>query len=79
MEHWSKKELWCLSNLTRTEPSVDILEVCDRSKMISGKTKDVLMDISGARYFKSRKDSGIDFTTRPVLNGGIYSWYEEEK
>ena len=34
------------------------------------------MDISGARYFKSRKDGGTDFTTRLVSIGGIYSWYE---
>ena len=47
--------------------------------MISGKTKDVFMDISGARYFKSRKDGGTDFTTRLVSNGGIYSWYEGSK
>ena len=37
------------------------------------------MDISGARYFKSRKDGGTDFTTRLVSNVGIYSWYEGSK
>ena len=37
------------------------------------------MDISGARYFKSRKDGGTDFTTRLVSNVGFYSWYEGSK
>ena len=37
------------------------------------------MDISGARYFKSRKDGGTDFTTRLVSIGGIYNWYEGSK
>ena len=39
-ERWSEKEKWCLSKLTRTKPRVDIIEECDRSKLISGKTKD---------------------------------------
>ena len=37
------------------------------------------MDISVARYFKSGKDGGTDFTTRLVSNCGIYSWYEGSK
>ena len=75
-----KKEKWCFSNLTLSAKlPIDIIEVCDRSKVISGKTKDVFTDISGARYFKSRKDGGTDFTTRLVSNGGIYSWYEGSK
>ena len=80
VEHWSEKEQWCLSNLTLSAKlPVDIIEVCDRSKVISGKTKDVFMDISGARYFKTRKDGGTDFITRLVSNGGIYSWHEGSK
>ena len=80
VEHWSEKEQWCLSKLTLSAKlPVDIIEVCDRSKVISGKTKDVFMAISGARYFKSRKDHGTDFTTRLVSNGSIYSWYEGSK
>ena len=84
VEHWSDKEQWCLSNLTLSAKlPVDIIEVCDRSKAISKtgttKSKDVYVDISGARYFKSRKDGGADFTTRLVSKGGIYSWYEGSK
>ena len=80
VQHWSEKEEWCLSNLTlNAKLLVDIIKVCNRSKVMSGKTKDVFMDISGARYFKSRKDGGTVFTTRLVSNGGIYSWYEGDK
>ena len=84
VEHWSDKEKWCLSNLTLSAKlPVDIIEVCDRSKAISNtgttKPKDVYVDISGARYFKNRKDGGSDFTTRLVSKGGIYSWYEGGK
>ena len=84
VEHWSDKEQWCLSNLTLSAKlPVDIIEVCDRSKAISKtgttKSKDAYVDISGARYFKSRKDGGADFTTRLVSKGGIYSWYEGSK
>ena len=55
-----------------------IIEVYDRSKVISGKTKEAFMHISGARYFSSRKDGGIDFNTH-VSHGGICSWYEGSK
>ena len=34
------------------------------------------MDISGACYFKSRKDGDTNFTTRLVFNGDIYNWYK---
>ena len=38
VEYWSEKEQWCLSNLTLSAKlPVDIIEVWDRSKMISGK------------------------------------------
>ena len=84
MEHRSDKEQWCLSNLTLSAKlPVDIIEVCDRSKAISKtgttKSKNVYVDISGARYFKSRKDGGADFTTRLVSKRGIYSRYEGSK
>lgn len=83
IEKWSEKENWCLSNLTLgAKLPVDIVEVCDRIKSSSGdkerKIKDTFLDISGARYFKSRKDGSTDFATRLVSNGGIYSWYTKE-
>ena len=49
------------------------------SKTGTTKSKDVYVDISGARYFKSQKDGGADFTTMLVSKRGIYSWYEGSK
>ena len=84
VESWTEKEKWCLGNLTLgSKLPLDVIEVCERSKAISKtgttETKDVYVDISGARYFKSRKDGGTDFTTRLVSKGGIYSWNEGSK
>ena len=84
MEYWLEKEVWCLVYLTLgSKLPLDVIEICDRSKTKSKtgtiKSKDVYVDISGSRYFKSRKDGGADFTTRLVSKGGIYSWYEEGK
>ncbi|CAB4013171.1 Hypothetical predicted protein [Paramuricea clavata] len=79
VESWADKEKWCLGNLTlgSTLP-LDVIEVCDRSKAMSTKSKtktyDVHVDISGVRYFKNRKDGNADFTTRLVSKGGVYSW-----
>ena len=61
MESWAEKEKWCVGNLTLgSKLPLDVVEVCDRSKAMStkGKTKskDTFIDISGTRYFKSRKD-----------------------
>ena len=40
VEHWSEKEQWRLSNLILSAKlPVGIIEVCDRSKVISGKPK----------------------------------------
>ena len=84
VEYWLEKEVWCLVNLTLgSKLPLDVIEICDRSKTKSKtgtiKSKGVYVDISGSRYFKSRKDGGADFTTRLVSKGGIYSWYEEGK
>jgi hypothetical protein len=84
VESWADKEKWCLGNPTLGfKLSLDVIEVCDRSKAMStkGKTKtyDVYVDISGARYFKNGKDGNADFTTRLVSKGGIYCWYERSK
>ena len=84
MESWAEKEKWCLGNLTfGSKLPLDVVEVCDRSKAMSTngktKTKDTFIDISGTRYFKSRKDGDADFTVRLVSKGGVYSWNEGSK
>ena len=72
---WSGNEIHHLVNDTfGSELSGDIIEVCDRSKARSGKTKDTL-DITGARYFKH----GIydtDFPTYLISKG---CWYKQSK
>ena len=79
MESWTERKLDGL------KLPLDDIEVCDRSKVISKpgttKTKDVYVDISGARYFKSRKDGGKNFIrlVSKVSKGGVYSWYESSK
>ena len=74
---WSSKENWYFANLTFSSTlPVDIIEVCDRSKVRSGKTKDTFVDISGARYLKSLIYDSSDFPTYLVSKG---CWYEERK
>ena len=53
---------------------MDIIEVCDRSKARSGKTKDTLVNITGARYFK--RAIYTDFPTYLISKG---CWYEQSK
>lgn len=84
VEKWSEKENWCLSNSTLgAKLPVDVIEVCDRIKSSSGvkkeKTKDTFLGISGARYFKYHGDGSLEFTTRLVSKGGVYSWNDESK
>ena len=84
VEHWSEKERWCLGNLTLgSKLPLDVIEICDRSKIISktGKTKikDIYVDISDTRFFENRTDGNADFSTRLVSKGVVYSWYEGRK
>ena len=53
-----------------------IIEVCDSSKARSGKTKDTLVNITGARYFKHGIYVDTDFLTYLISNG---CWYEQSK
>ena len=53
-----------------------ISEVCDRSKARSGKTKDMLVNITGARYFKRAIYTDTDFPTYLISKG---CWYEQSK
>ena len=55
---------------------MDIIEVSDRSKARSGNTKDTFVEISGARYLKSRTYDSSDFPTYLVSKG---CWYEKRK
>ena len=50
--------------------------MCDRSKARSGKTKDTLVNITGARYFKHGIYEYTDFPTYLISNG---CWYEQNK
>ena len=84
VEHWSEKERWCLGNLTLgSKLPLDVIEICDRSKTISKtgttKTKDIYVDISDTRFFENRTDGNVDFTTKLVSKGGVYSWYKGSK
>ena len=55
---------------------MDIIEVCDRSKARGGKTKDTLVNITGARYFKRAIYGDTDFPTYLISKG---CWYEQRK
>ena len=73
----SGNEIYYLVNDTfGSKLPVDIIEVCDRSKARSGKTKDTLVNITGARYFKHGIYVDTDFPTYLISNG---CWYEQSK
>ena len=75
--YWSGNEIYYLVNDTfGSKLPVDIIEVCDRSKARSGKTKDTLVNITGARYFKHGIYVDTDFPTYLISNG---CWYEQSK
>ena len=79
-----ERERWCLANLTLgSKLPIDLIEVCDRVKTASGtKTKmkkDVLLDITVSRYFKSHTDGSVDFQTRLVSRKGVYCWSKGSK
>ena len=74
---WSGNEIHHLVNDTfGSKLPVNIIEVCDCSKARSGKTKDTLMNITGARYFKHGIYVDTDFPTYLISNG---CWYEQSK
>ena len=67
---WLGNEIHQLVNDTfGYELPVDIIEVCDRSKARSGKTKDTLVNITGARYFKRAIYADTDFPTYLISKG----------
>ena len=75
--YWSGNEIYYLVNDTfGSKLPVDIIEVCDRSRARSGKTKDTLVNITGARYFKHGIYVDTDFPTYLISNG---CWYEQSK
>ena len=61
---WTLFEKFMFTNMTfSSKLPLDIIEVCDRSKARRGKVKDTYINISGARYFKSRIKDDADFPT----------------
>ena len=75
--YWSGNEIYCLINDTfGSKLPVDIIDVCDCSKARSGNTKDRLVNITGACYFKCGMYIDTDFPTYLISNG---CWYEQSK
>ena len=80
VEKWLKdeKEKWCFDKLTLNgNLPLDIIEVVEIevAKVFEKKKQDIVLEISGNRYFKINKDKSTRFTTRLVSRGGIYSCY----
>lgn len=70
---WSEKERWCLAHLLLSGSlPVDVIDIHRACTTFSKKTKDTLLDIQGARYFRKTESGGIDFSTRLVSHGGVY-------
>ena len=75
-EKWSEREKWCLDKLTfNGNLPLDIIEVNTISKtsIDNRKRKDIVLEISGSRYYKINHDSSTNFPTRLVSKGGVYS------
>ena len=74
-EKWSEREKWALDKLTLNgNLPLDVIESTEVCKTISGKRKDIVLEIYANRYYKINKDSSTSFTTRLVSNGGAYSY-----
>ena len=75
VERWSEREKWCLDKLTLNgNLPLDVIEIVEVSKIFNGKKNDILLEISGNRYYKIDKDSSTRFPTRLVSNRGVYSY-----
>ena len=78
VEKWlmDEKEKWCFDKLTLNgNLPLDVIEVVEIAKVFEKNKKDIVLEISGNRYFKINKDKSTRFTTRLVSHGGIYSCY----
>ena len=75
LERWSEREKWCLEKLTLNgNLPLDIIEVTEVSKTLSGNKKDSILEIVGNRYYKINLDKSSAFPTRLVSKGGVYSY-----
>ena len=71
---WNEREKWCLDKLTfNGNLPLDIIEVVEVSKIFENEEKDLVLEITGNRYFKINQDKSTRYTTRLVSKGGVYS------
>ena len=74
-ERWGRQEKWCLDKITLNgNLPLDVIESVEVSKEFLGKRKDIILEISGTRYFKVHPDNSTRFPTRIVSKGGVYSY-----
>ena len=52
---------------------LDIIEVVEVSKIFENEEKDLVLEITGNRYYKINQDKSTRFTTQLVSKGGVYS------
>ena len=71
---WNEREKWCLDKLTfNGNLPLDIIEVVEVSKIFENEEKDLVLEITGNRYYKINQDKSTRFTTQLVSKGGVYS------